>query len=1166
MLKYGQYLDIFSSERDHILDVMQLAEGNTGFPEQLIAAFLEDKEVTAQLQVSEDVNQSLFHLFVEGQHARQLQGLEVLCVGYPFILDIWEEEMLAMPLFFLPFHLFPSKEERKWGFHIQKEDKITMNPFLIDFLSRNGFERCKKKAVQLQNRGHLSGKEMLGLIHEISREMLLESTGERPTLLNFPAVDEMDKMAHAGFMQWSAAAGVFPQVRMIEESVFDFLNEKIPAFPLHSFGMNPINGTKASAIEAIKENRVTIVSGGVGSGKTHLLQYLTTNALLKGGKTLIVSPRLNNLKAIQDSFEKEGCSTLNFLFQNSHNDSELWKNILSARLREKSKKNSTEDERSYQILLQDYLRIKRKMAASYHAIRRNIYADKNWEEIAGLFLKYNEHEKWQLLDSYLQAPDFTFAGNELQEMVDAILLAQPIFQKLGTIQHPLRNLNAGIFVHQSANEGQQFVGSMVQHFSRKGSALQRKIIIQHNAYAEALMTYYSDYYYQLQDQIARLNDAAHDFSTRYDTDLFDAGTWALKINGIIQKKYKAVLTSRAAMYRQLTTLEEQHQEKEYFDFSFAEKPSSLESFIAIVNEYQVALDNWWKSIGGKVQDELLRLSGKTVQVSLNAFKMEIEGLEVDIESYIEELNGIGLYHLPFSANMLTLSKKQKYLEDILGQLEETEYHLRDFDLFFDWQSLWYSFSQEARRVVRALIKVKPRNWPDAFRSWYYYHLLANHQSPLMPNSPYDLERLHQVGNALASNARIALPAIWNKKMEAAKVSLKTTHKKAFNQFLNKADGSEMADILGVIHEPILDLNPICLSSTSQFENWVNLPPNTFDYLLIEEGQLLEEDVLPLFPLANRIVVFNTPLEASNDEYALPALLRNQEVKEVFLTDEERMPEVEVLVRTVSGVYDETTERNEAEVGELIHLLNDIKKTAGRKLPSVAIVCLTASQRNTIFRNLLTIKQQRLAGFEMILQLERNGLAILTADELPGQQFDVIIAGLTFHKASYFKKRGLADWNQVLQMLYSRAMIQLIVVHSLSKKEQFIIHKEKAKAFDSVFSGDRLVNNQEKPESESDFIAYLKGKLQPHFSEGNLVIKGHYLVVKGNNPDEELILLPNGIFSRTPAIDFEEEYQLQAKMSSNGQKIIPIWPVLWWRNPELQTMKFLAYFTSSSSEN
>ena len=1157
--KYEQYLDVFTSDRNRLMDVAQIAAENPSFSEQLINAFLDDSGLSLEVVLSPETHQQLFHLYVEAQNARQVSGQNVLAIGYPLLLDVKEEEMLAMPLFIRSIQLQPSKELGRWLIIAQKEEHLRLNPFLEDLLKQNGFEKCRQEVRKLQTKTQLTRSDFLGFINCLSKEMLLGSTGERPTLLSFPSVDELAEMAHAGFIQWSGAIGVFPPVNLIADRTFDILNEKVPSFPLHAFGLKDIDGAKATALKSIKAERVTIVSGAVGSGKTHLLHYLLSNALLKGGKSLVLSPRLNNLKAIQAQLERDGYSSLNFLFQNSYNDAELWENILNARFREKNKTISNTEDKTYQILLHEYLRQKRKMDAAYESTRANIYGHNNWEEIAGLFLKYNAQEEWQLLDSYLQVNDFSFSENELEKIIDAILLARPIFQKLGTIQHPLRNLNAGIFVHQSVEEGKRFVASKVDLYTQKGIELQRKIIIQRNTYADALMAYYSKYYYQLQDQIADISDQVYDFETRYDDDLFDAGRWALKINGLIQKKYKDILLARERMYDDFNALVQEHQRKEYFDFSFEQKPSSLTDFSTQLDAYRQALEGWWQSIGGKVQDELLRLSSKTVQVSLRHLEQPIRALEQELDTYVEELNGTGLYHLPFSANMLTLSKKQKYLEEILGQLDETTYHIRDFDLFFDWQSLWYSLSQEARRVIKALTKVKPGSWSNAFRSWYYHHLLAKHQNPLMPQEIYDLEGLHQAKERLLVQAGTTLNNLWEAKSEAAKTALKTTFKKRAKQLLSTDKPKQMQDLLTDLHEPILDFNPICLSTASQLNNWLGLPDLTFDYLLVDEAQLLEEDVVALFAKAKRVVVFSTLIEETQDEFALTNVLRKQGVKEVVLQRTNNSVEQEMEVRVVSGFYDENTDQNEIEAAELIRLLNDIKKTPSRKLPAVAIVCLTTGQRDSIYQSLLTIKQQRLPGVEMVLQLERNGMLIVTAEELQGQQFDVIIAGLTFHKAAYFLETDLEEWEQLIKVLYQRALNRLIIVHSLSEKEQFLIHKEKERASSiaAILMGNHLHKVAKSEWKESAFVAYLKHILQPHLSEAVLSSEGHYLVV--NHQGEEVVILPNGSFSRTLAIDFEEEYNEQIRRLSKGQKIIPVWPVTWWKHEDRAQPKLLAYF-------
>ena len=1147
---YGQYLDVFPFVGSNILDAYRLSDAHAPFVTMLPACFTSGAGMELILHLEQSPqDKRLFHLFVEAQNMRHLQGKEVLSVGYPFLLAVEEEEMLSMPLFFRPVSLSPLKQEGDWSFQIKKNERIRVNPFLEQLLRKKGLEKCADKVVQLRAKNYLRERDFLEFIGQLSKELSLSSTGERPTLLAFPSTDEMGQMAQDGFIQWSAAIGIFPEVNLIDESAFDIFAEAPPPFPFHSFGLNSVDSAKVTAIQQVKEHYITLISGAVGSGKTHLLQYLISNALLKGGKSLIISPRLNNLREIQNLLEKEGLGSLNYLFQDGDNDGAVWKNILQARLKEKGKKSDKEVLANFRILLQEYLRKKRKMDAAYSSTRVPIFGDKNWEEVAGLFLHFNELEKWQLLDSFLIASDFSFTEIELQEITDGILLSKPIFEKLGTIQHPLRNLNAGIFVHHSVEEGRGFVLSKVTAFLKKGGALQRRIIIVRNEYADALMSYYSDYYYRLEDEIASLRDLIHDFKTRYDEDLFDAGTWALKINGLLQSKYMDILQAREKIRTGLDGLQTMHEQMDYFDFSFTRKSTSLSAFTQKINDYEADLNSWWQSIGGKVQDELLRLSAKTVQASLMPYRKKIQGLEKELDIFVEELNATGLYHLPFSANMLTLSKKQKYLEEILGQLEETDYHLRDFDLFFDWQSLWYTLSQETRRVLAALIKVKPDNWINAFKSWYYFHLLSNHQSPVMPVAPYDLEGLHQIYEQLNQSARAALPDIWNEKAEIAKSTLKTTHKKLFRQMMDKKEGVGMRELFAGLSEPILELNPICLSSVSQLANWTNIPDFTFDYLLVEEGQLVEENILPLFTKAKRVVVFNTPVEEQIIPFALPEILKKEGVHEVLLsTDNPEQKKLVPGVKAVNGYPNEATGINERELSEVIRLLNEIKVIPGRKLPSVAMVFTTPAQRDAVFRSLLTIKQKRLPGFEIILQLERNGLALLTVDELPGQQFDTVLWSLGFDEAASFINTGLSRWDTYSRIIYERSKNSLTIIHSLSQKELAKLQKETANtsAFTTLLSGNSLAKDKKRDIPESSFVTFVKEKLQSKYPNAKFTSEGHYLRRIGDEGTGDTIILPNACFARTPAISFKEEYHRQRQLREQGVKIEPVFPVLWWR--------------------
>ena len=79
--------------------------------------------------------------------------------------------------------------------------------------------------------------------------------------------------------------------------------------------------------------------------------------------------------------------------------------------------------------------------------------------------------------------------------------------------------------------------------------------------------------------------------------------------------------------------------------------------------FSVQLEQWRNDLPNLVQEEFVRLSQKTVHPHLD-FKEQIKELEYALELFVEELNESGLYQLPKENKMLTIPKRQKYLEEL----------------------------------------------------------------------------------------------------------------------------------------------------------------------------------------------------------------------------------------------------------------------------------------------------------------------------------------------------------------------------------------------------------------------------------------------------------------------------------------------------------------------
>src|SRR5690606_9409529 len=139
----------------------------------------------------------------------------------------------------------------------------------------------------------------------------------------------------------------------------------------------------------------------------------------------------------------------------------------------------------------------------------------------------------------------------------------------------------------------------------------------------------------------------------------------------------------------------------------------IEEVIKNLRAFDHEFASWKEKLEDLIHEESIRLNSKTTHSSLG-LKEEIAQLEYSLDELLEELNEAKLYQKQFENKTLTVSKRQRYLESIIEQMETTHLHLREFDQFYQWQSQWLQIGEVGQKVIKALVKVKPANWTAAF--------------------------------------------------------------------------------------------------------------------------------------------------------------------------------------------------------------------------------------------------------------------------------------------------------------------------------------------------------------------------------------------------------------------------------------------------------------------
>ncbi len=1178
------------------VDVTQLNNLETDLAYQLIEAVLKQEPWQREVKADFATNQSFYHFFFENRNAGKTMGIGPIHLGFPLLMTQEQGALIAAPFFLWPLQFEPSTTGTDyWQLTHQPTHRVRFNPFLESLLQQIN-EREPENRLEVPTT--INAATLTTFCNDFAQRLNIHTADTYAALSPYPEASEIQCMAEDGAICWAGIMAEFP-IASAQSTIKEWKSPEAVLPWGHRLGLLPLDPWQTSVLRHVERNELTLVDGSNGTGKTHLLTHLLTNALANGKKTMVVAHSLGALRQIQEQLDALGVGQFAFLLQDEIAD----KPVLGELLRGKQKplKKNLPPTTDFRAVEDKLSREQQKLDECYVALRREIFDRENWTETVGLYLKANRLEGKELLHGQLNPADFRYKRSELQEVTKGIESCQHLFDRINALNHPLQNLNSGIFIHNTQEEGLSFIETQVAAFLDKTNQLQHQYLTLRNEYAERLMDHYGGYYREVREQLEKVEDKIRDYQNRFDNDVLNSGKKTLQLYGLFAGKFREALAAKEDITNEYRELKRRFARNNYFEFAFPSDSQRLEEVNDILDSFNQQLDQWWTGLPEHLQEEMMRLSYKTVLPELQMAD-KVQSLELNLDLLVEELNGSGLYQLPVERKMLTIPRRQRFLEEIIEKLEETRFHLRDYPIFYEWQHNWFSLSEVSRRVVRALVKIKPNDWLSAFHSWYYNQALSNAYESILPIRELPLERYVKTHQQLE---KMLLPAIeqhWEEQREKVLKSLRKEHKKWYDSIFDK---KQVVD--SVVLERMLDkggywlttLLPVILTTPQYATRYFNEKKPVFDAVLVDESQqlsvaegrsLLAKGVRQvlfydrnlIFPKTGGLLTFLL----ENGFTALPLNTTHHWSPGYYWqtyhgTNQEPPP---IQLEQIDGRYEVATKTNEEEIQAILQLLNRIEKTPQRTYPSVGIVCFTKEQRNLLSEYLLRIKRQRLTGVEMVQQLERNGLGVFHLSELSGQHFDILIVSITFgqtdisgkispHLSTLIDPEGLTH----LQMLMGRATKQLILMNSLPFEflEEVTMRKEKTglnllahfllfsaglhqpwKGVDSLGLAQKMqqdwmpASKKAIPHFTLEVIKRLQesglnGHFQVEEPYDNLQLPLVYTPPFGNQ--NKILLLPDGFLSRASGAHILWEFQQQQRLREAGYHIVPIWSVLWWKN-------------------
>jgi hypothetical protein len=1020
----------------------------------------------------------LRHFYFEAKNQQKTRGQHTLGFGFPLLFDRdTEGGHIIAPLFVWYLTIKPHPNRRdSWLVGFDDNAAVTANEYLIEHIrKKHNIDLAEHLNSYVQSRPF--GYDGFGVFcQDLAKRLNFPTENINPALRECPNEKLTAELCERGDIAWSGVLGLFPHAEgSLSENKsqdVDFQNFTWTAEHAHEFTILPEDVFQRAALRTILRNKITVVEGGHGTGKTHLTANILLNALSNGQKTAVVADDLATLMQVQNEFVKLGLGNLTFLLKDVYHDKKLLLDVLR---NEQYGKSIDFKEDDFKIALKQSRRFLAKSDDSHAALDNPIFGDDNFSEVVGRFLQSQKIVGRELLANHLNSSDYEFTKEEYDRLKASTAACEAAFKNVSTLKHPLSNLHGSAFEVGENSRVETSVTIEKRHaetskkltdFIEKFKALHHRCIGVTDAYTQRLMNFYESHSTELRDQLRHLKEAYSDYQFQYGADFESSNL--LKVSGLyasslFSDRSKNVLTAKEEALQQYDKLTEIHQSRRHFPHDFLKKsdrkdfkklPLNLETF-------ELLLRGWRKALPATVQEELQRLNAKSAHHFDATLAVDIRQIETDLEELLTELNAAHLYAEPLTHKMLTLPKRMLFIEDTIEKLEETQINMRDFDTFFIWQKEWLAMPEKARRLVQALVKVKPSSWAAAYNSWYFYNTLVVHyQSNTLGN-----DTLMSEMNAVEDRLRNLMPAqiasMWNERKKTAIKEMKGKNHKGFQLFFHEknqtyAKGKLLKEILKGTIQTLSEVYPVLLLTPQVATQVIEQEGKEFDLVIFENAQNLDaEQVVPILRnTEGSVLMTETAASEAPLAHSFAAKVKangaavvqlnylhrslsdtsrrlNQSVfyPNLQLPYRQAAAEQSVAVKFLDGKFSDKTRVNELELAEVTEVLKEISATPFNTYPRIGVVTMTTEQRDALNLNFLHIIQRTVFGWEKIERLQRNGLNVYSVEELAGLQFDVLVVSGTF---SDFEKINLSK-RSFRQLLNSFAK-RLVWVNSIPAAE------------------------------------------------------------------------------------------------------------------------------------
>ncbi len=876
----------------------------------------------------QNILRRLSSISIENEDNFSEHGVKTFGFGYPILLVRDSKDpskIIKAPLFVWSLDLERNySTANQWTIRREEDFSISSNVVLSSYIMQQLQIQLQPVYDQFLSDSVLDKEELASLTFDqvkqlqptlaaTKKQQFLAAINEAPkAVLSAKAIDQLH--LDSPVILWSGVFGLFRSQKESIMNDIDYfsshlkgINEQVASqnkkllqkgssFMKHSFTLVDTDPSQQRLLHQLYEGKNLIIQGPPGTGKSQTLTGIIANTISNAGTCLVVCEKKTALDVIYNNLKELGLQELTVIIEDIYRD----RATVVDSVRERAKQSQPVYKPS-----STFIRTLKSCASNvqilqqYHQkLKQPITSDWDWKALVGQFLEKNKTaHSLAALNKKINAKVFNFSSAEYEEIGGVLEEGQLLFEKLGTLQHPLNALEDRFFRQANVSKVEKDIKDSLDKLSKVTNAAQRDMLTYLFEYENLLEKHYENIYLKKMtwiDKAVNLIESGFEQSHYFFNK--NTGLYRSFLKSV-SSKYKKLNEDKVLILEIYLQGVKFHQSHAYFDFKFMlinnRAKLSFKELLKHIEDYKGKVYEWYESRGAVIRDLVNQLSPKQVYKQID-FAQKVRSVSRNLDIFERNFAANKVFKVEFKFVSKTIYKRHKQLEGLQENLAKLQKEFANFQDYHALKFFWLSIDKRQQYIIEQLASIQPKDWAAAFSSWYLDAALSHHQNEFVPDQKnYTITRNSYEKELATLQKMLVAHTLKYWRGEQTRL-VQTFHKKQaplkLHSLYNKRGGkgqrrSSLRKMIGVAPEMFQSFFPVLLVSPSVCSSILPLVPGLFDVVIFDEAsQLRLEDTFCALTRGRYKIISGDSQQMPPSDYFQSAqtILQNEEEEEDIL--------------------------------------------------------------------------------------------------------------------------------------------------------------------------------------------------------------------------------------------------------------------------------------------